>query len=77
MKNRQKSSVSGSAPAKERQQQARDIMQQLITEGLFAPDEAAEITFSDTTVICTPEQPTGSSKNEKTRNPEIPGSSLD
>ena len=52
-------------------------MQQLITEGLFAPDEAAEITFSDTTVICTPEQQTGSSENEKPRNPEIPGPSLD
>lgn len=60
----------------ERKEQARDIMQQLITEGLFAPDEAAEITFSDTTVICTPEQQTGSDQNEKPRNSEIPGSSI-
>lgn len=77
MEKKQKTSVSGPAPAEERQQQARDIMQQLITEGLFAPDEVAEITFSDTTVICTPEQQTGSSENEKPRNPEIPGPSLD
>ncbi len=30
-------------------------MQQLVTEGLFAPDEAAEITFSDARFICIPE----------------------
>lgn len=27
-------------------------MQQLVEEGIFAPDEAAEITFSDTSFIC-------------------------
>ena len=29
-------------------------MQQLMAEGLFAPDEAAEITFSDAQFICIP-----------------------
>ncbi len=38
-----------------RQQQARQIMQQLVAEGLFAPDEAAEITFSNAQFICVPE----------------------
>lgn len=38
-----------------REQQAGQIMQQLVTEGLFAPDEAAEITFSDARFICIPE----------------------
>lgn len=30
-------------------------MQQLVAEGLFAPDEAAEITFSNAQFICVPE----------------------
>ena len=30
-------------------------MQHLVAEGLFAPDEAAEITFSDARFICSPE----------------------
>lgn len=38
-----------------REQQAGQIMQQLVAEGLFAPDEAAEITFSDAQFICIPE----------------------
>lgn len=38
-----------------REQQAEQIMQQLVAEGLFAPDEAAEITFSDARFICIPE----------------------
>ncbi len=37
-----------------REQQAEQIMQQLVAEGLFAPDEAAEITFSDATFIHIP-----------------------
>ena len=37
-----------------REQQAVQIMQQLVAEGLFAPDEAAEITFSDARFICIP-----------------------
>ena len=38
-----------------RKQQAREIMQQLVGEGILAPDEAAEITFSDTAFICIPD----------------------
>lgn len=38
-----------------RERQAEQIMQQLVAEGLFAPDEAAEITFSDARFICIPE----------------------
>ena len=38
-----------------REYQAEQIMQQLVAEGLFAPDEAAEITFSDAQFICIPE----------------------
>lgn len=30
-------------------------MRQLVTEGIFSPDEAAEITFSDTAFICIPD----------------------
>lgn len=30
-------------------------MQQLVTEGIFSTDEAAEITFSDTAFICIPD----------------------
>nr|WP_306449804.1 hypothetical protein [Odoribacter splanchnicus] len=39
-----------------REQQAREIMQQLVTEGIFSPDEAAEVTFSDTSFICIPDK---------------------
>lgn len=38
-----------------REQQAEQIMRQLVTEGIFSPDEAAEITFSDTAFICIPD----------------------
>lgn len=38
-----------------REQQAQAIMQQLVDEGIFAPDEAAEITFSDTQFVCVPD----------------------
>lgn len=38
-----------------REQQAKEIMQQLVSEGIFAPDEAAEVTFSDTAFICIPD----------------------
>lgn len=38
-----------------REQQAQAIMRQLVDEGLFAPDEAAEITFSDAQFICVPD----------------------
>lgn len=43
-----------------REQQAQEIMQQLVSEGIFTPDEAAEVTFSDTAFICIPdtEKPT-------------------
>lgn len=37
-----------------REQQARGIMRQLVSEGLFSPEEVAEITFSDTQFICVP-----------------------
>jgi len=30
-------------------------MQQLVSEGLFSPEEAAEITFSDAQFICIPD----------------------
>lgn len=30
-------------------------MQQLVAEGILAPNEAAEITFSDTAFICIPD----------------------
>lgn len=32
-------------------------MQQLVSEGLFDSDEIAEITFSDSTILCIPETP--------------------
>lgn len=38
-----------------REQQAQDIMRQLVDAGIFAPDEAAEITFSDMQFICVPD----------------------
>lgn len=31
-------------------------MQQLVTEGIFSLDEAAEVTFSDTAFICIPDK---------------------
>lgn len=42
-----------------REQQAQAIMRQLVDEGIFSLDEAAEITFSDAQFICVPdnEQP--------------------
>ena len=49
----QPESVGSNRPS--RQQQAGQIMQQLVAEGLFAPDEVAEITFSDARFICIPE----------------------
>lgn len=30
-------------------------MQQLVSEGVFAPNEAAEVTFSDLAFICIPD----------------------
>lgn len=48
-----------SAPVKDnsslREQQTQAIMRQLVDEGIFAPDEAAEITFSDAQFICVPD----------------------
>lgn len=38
-----------------RQDQAQAIMQQLVSEGIFVPNEAAEITFSDSAFICIPD----------------------
>lgn len=38
-----------------REQQAQAIMRQLVDEGIFSPDEAAEITFSDTQFVCIPD----------------------
>lgn len=49
----QSESVTGNSSTRE--QQAQAIMQQLVSEGAFAPDEAAEITFSDTSFICIPD----------------------
>ncbi|WP_288894151.1 hypothetical protein, partial [uncultured Alistipes sp.] len=37
-----------------REQQAQEIMRQLAAEGILAPDEAAEIIFSDTAAVCVP-----------------------
>lgn len=58
-KNQQLSSVPSSEPNSDkhslREQQAQEIMQQLVTEGILAPDEAAEVTFSDTAFICIPD----------------------
>ena len=44
------------ANSSSREQQAWEIMQQLVTEGIFFPDEAAEVTFSDTAFICIPDK---------------------
>ncbi len=38
-----------------REQQAEQIMRQLVSEGIFSSDEAAEVTFSDTAFICIPD----------------------
>ena len=38
-----------------REQQAQAIIQQLVGEGLFSPEEIAEITFSDAQFICIPD----------------------
>ena len=38
-----------------REQQAREIMQQLVAGGILAPNEAAEVTFSDTAFVCIPD----------------------
>lgn len=46
----------------QRQEQAREIMQQLVAKGIFAPGEAAEITFSDSKIIATPENDSTSNK---------------
>lgn len=42
-------------PGSPREQQAQAIMQQLVSEGLFSPEEIAEITFSDAQFICIPD----------------------
>ncbi|MFV0327245.1 MAG: hypothetical protein ACK5LF_23225 [Bacteroides xylanisolvens] len=59
-KNQKHPSASQWAPVTDnsstREQQAREIMQQLVTEGIFSPDEAAEVTFSDTAFICIPDK---------------------
>ncbi|GAA6256168.1 hypothetical protein F070042J6_20200 [Bacteroides sp. f07] len=47
--------ASATSDSSSREQQAREIMQQLVTEGIFSPDEAAEVTFSDTAFICIPD----------------------
>lgn len=58
-KNQKHPSASQWAPVTDnsstREQQAREIMQQLVKEGIFASDEAAEVTFSDTAFICIPD----------------------
>ena len=58
-KDQQFSSVPSSEPNSDkhslREQQAQEIMQQLVTEGILAPDEAAEVTFSNTAFICIPD----------------------
>lgn len=45
--------VTGNSPSRE--QQAQEIMRQLVEEGIFASDEAVEITFSDSAFICIPD----------------------
>ena len=58
-KNQKHPSASQSEPVtgnnSTREQQAQEIMQQLVSEGIFTPDEAAEVTFSDTAFICIPD----------------------
>ena len=58
-KNQKHPSASQSEPitgnSSSREQQAREIMQQLVAEGILAPNEAAEVTFSDTAFICIPD----------------------
>lgn len=39
-----------------REQQAQEIMRQLVAGGILAPDEAAEVTFSDMSFICIPDK---------------------
>lgn len=46
----------------QRQEQAREIMQQLVAEGVFAPGEAAEITFSDSKIIAIPQNDSTNNK---------------
>lgn len=46
----------------ERQEQAREIMQQLVAESVFALGEAAEVTFSDSKIIAVPEDDSTSNK---------------
>lgn len=57
-KNQKHSSAPQSEPVtgnnSPREQQAREIMQQLVAEGILDPNEAAEVTFSDTAFICIP-----------------------
>ena len=58
-KDQQHPSVPSSEPNSDnrslREQQAQEIMRQLVAEGILAPDEAAEVTFSDTAFICIPD----------------------
>lgn len=58
-KNEKHPSASQSAPvignSSSREQQAREIMQQLVAEGILAPNESAEVTFSDTAFVCIPD----------------------
>lgn len=58
-KNQKHPSASQSEPitgnSSSREQQAREIMQQLVAGGILAPNEAAEVTFSDTAFICIPD----------------------
>lgn len=58
-KNQKHPSASQSEPvtgnSSTREQQAQEIMQQLVAEGILAPNEVAEVTFSDTAFVCIPD----------------------
>lgn len=58
-KNQKHPSASQSEPvtgnSSTREQQAQEIMQQLVAGGILAPNEAAEVTFSDTAFVCIPD----------------------
>lgn len=65
MNHTEKKTVSRTTSAEvpsERKEQAREIMQQLVAEGVFAPGEAAEVTFSDSKIIAVPEDDSTSNK---------------
>lgn len=68
MNHTEKKTVSSTTSAEvpsERKEQAREIMQQLVAEGVFAPGEAAEITFSDSKIIAIPQNDSTNNKSSE------------